>query len=160
VHNVKREVRDELIRQAIEVRQRAYAPYSKFLVGAALRTTGGQTFLGCNVENASYGLAVCAERSAVFAAITAGHKQFECMAIATQGGAMPCGACRQVLSEFNPDLPIFIVDVEAPDKVIEGNLWDLLPGRFALGDKAKGKKAKEQSQRGNRSAERGAEKER
>jgi cytidine deaminase len=137
---VKREVRDELIRQAIEIRQRAYAPYSKFLVGAAVRTASGKTYLGCNVENASYGLAVCAERSAVFAAITAGEKQFECMAIATQGGAMPCGACRQVLSEFNPDLPIYIVDVDKPEKVIEGNLWDLLPGAFTLDRKSREKK--------------------
>lgn len=137
---MKRETRDELIRQAIEVRKRAYAPYSKFLVGAAVRTTSGKTFLGCNVENASYGLAVCAERSAVFAAITAGEKQFECMAIATSGGAMPCGACRQVLSEFNPDLPIFIVDADHPDRIVEGNLWDLLPGAFTLADGAKGKK--------------------
>jgi cytidine deaminase len=93
---VKRETRDELIRQAIEVRKRAYAPYSKFLVGAAVRTASGKTFLGCNVENASYGLAVCAERSAVFAAITAGEKQFECMEIATSGGnavrSVPTGA--------------------------------------------------------------------
>jgi cytidine deaminase len=136
---VKRDIRDELIRQAIEIRQRAYAPYSKFLVGAAVRTTSGKTFLGCNVENASYGLAVCAERSAIFAAITAGEKQFECMAIATQGGAMPCGACRQVLSEFNPDLPIFIVDVDNPEKIVEGNLWDLLPGAFKLDEKGKKK---------------------
>jgi cytidine deaminase len=142
---VKRDVRDELIRQAIEIRQRAYAPYSKFLVGAAVRTASGKTFLGCNVENASYGLAVCAERSAVFAAITAGEKKFECMAIATQGGAMPCGACRQVLSEFNPDLPIYIVDVENPDKIVEGNLWDLLPGAFKLDEKGKSKKSKVQS---------------
>jgi len=141
---VKRDIRDDLIRQAIEIRQRAYAPYSKFLVGAAVRTTSGKTFLGCNVENASYGLAVCAERSAVFAAITAGEKQFECMAIATQGGAMPCGACRQVLSEFNPDLPIFIVDVDNPEKIVEGNLWDLLPGAFKLDEKGKGKKSKVQ----------------
>ncbi len=136
---MKKEVRDELIRQAIEVRQRAYAPYSKFLVGAAVRTKSGKTFLGCNVENASYGLAVCAERSAVFAAITAGEKQFECMAIATQGGAMPCGACRQVLSEFNPDLPIVMVDVDNPEKIIEGSLWELLPGAFKLDEKKKSK---------------------
>ncbi|MCI0362166.1 MAG: cytidine deaminase [Planctomycetaceae bacterium] len=141
---MKRDLRDELIRQAIEIRQRAYAPYSKFLVGAAVRTASGKTFLGCNVENASYGLAVCAERSAVFAAITAGEKQFECMAIATQGGSMPCGACRQVLSEFNPDLPIYIVDVENPDKIVEGNLWDLLPGAFKLDEKGKSKKSKVQ----------------
>jgi cytidine deaminase len=143
---VKRETRDELIRQAIEVRKRAYAPYSKFLVGAAVRTTSGKTFLGCNVENASYGLAVCAERSAVFAAITAGEKQFECMAIATSGGAMPCGACRQVLSEFNPDLPIYIVDVDQPDRIIEGNLWDLLPGAFTPADVGKGKKKESKGQ--------------
>ena len=143
---MKRETRDELIRQAIEVRKRAYAPYSKFLVGAAVRTTSGKTFLGCNVENASYGLAVCAERSAVFAAITAGEKQFECMAIATSGGAMPCGACRQVLSEFNPDLPIFIVDADHPDRIVEGNLWDLLPGAFTLADGAKGKKKEAKTQ--------------
>jgi len=136
---VKKETRDELIRQAVEIRQRAYAPYSKFLVGAAVRTASGKTFLGCNVENASYGLAVCAERSAIFAAITAGEKQFECMAIATQGGAMPCGACRQVLSEFNPDLPIFIVDVDNPEKIVEGNLWELLPGAFKLDEKGKNK---------------------
>jgi cytidine deaminase len=141
---VKKDVRDELIHQAIEVRKRAYAPYSKFLVGAAVRTKSGKTFLGCNVENASYGLAVCAERSAVFAAITAGEKQFECMAIATQGAAMPCGACRQVLSEFNPDLPIYIVDADKPEKIIEGSLWELLPGAFKLDDKAKGNKSKVQ----------------
>jgi cytidine deaminase len=71
------------------------------------------------------------------------------MAIATQGGAMPCGACRQVLSEFNPDLPIFIVDVDNPDKIIEGNLWELLPGAFTLGDGAKdGSKAKKKDTKG------------
>ncbi len=144
---MKRDTRDELIRQAMEIRKRAYAPYSKFLVGAAVRTASGKTFLGCNVENASYGLAVCAERSAIFAAITAGEKQFACMAIATQGSAMPCGACRQVLSEFNPDLPIFIVDVDNPEKIIEGSLWDLLPGAFKLDEKGKGKKSKVQSPR-------------
>ena len=149
---MKREVRDELIRQAIEIRQRAYAPYSKFLVGAAVRTKSGKTFLGCNVENASYGLAVCAERSAVFAAITAGEKQFECMAIATQGGAMPCGACRQVLSEFNPDLPIFIVDIDNPAKIVEGNLWELLPGAFTLNKKPE--KSKVQSPKSKGKAER------
>ncbi len=132
---MKRELPRELIRQAIEIRQRAYAPYSKFLVGAALRTANGQTFLGCNVENASYGLTVCAERSAVFAAVAAGEQQFECLVIATQGGALPCGACRQVLWEFNPDLPIYIVDVDHPEKIVESNLRELLPGAFTLGRK-------------------------
>lgn len=130
---MNREVRDELIRQAIAVRERAYAPYSKFLVGAAVLTASGQTFLGCNVENASYGLTICAERSAVLAAVAAGERQFECLAIATQGGATPCGACRQVLLEFNPELPILIVDADQPQNVVEANLRDLLPGAFRLG---------------------------
>ena len=124
------EVRDELIRQAILVRMQAYAPYSKFLVGAALRTAGGQTFVGCNVENASYGLTICAERAAALAAIAAGQRQFECLAIATQGGAMPCGACRQVLFEFNPELTIYLVDVDRPANVVAANLRELLPGAF------------------------------
>jgi cytidine deaminase len=126
------ESREDLIRQAIGAGGRAYAPYSKFLVGAALRTAGGKTFVGCNVENASYGLTICAERNAAFAAVAAGERQFECLAIATQGGAMPCGACRQVLFEFNPELPILIVDIDHPDKVVEANLRDLLPGAFNL----------------------------
>ncbi len=127
-----REVRDDLIRRAIEVRQQAYAPYSKFLVGAAVRTASGRTLVGCNVENASYGLTVCAERTAVFAAVAAGERQLVALALATQGGAMPCGACRQVLTEFNPDLPIYLVDVDHPEKVVECNLRELLPGAFQL----------------------------
>jgi cytidine deaminase len=123
----------ELIRRAIEVRAQAYAPYSKFLVGAALRTASGKTYVGCNVENASYGLTVCAERVAVFAAVAAGERQFEALAIATQGGATPCGACRQVLFEFHPDLPILILDVDHPNRITEVNLRDLLPGAFTLG---------------------------
>lgn len=131
---MKRDIRDELIRQAIEIRQRSYAPYSKLLVGAALRTAGGKTLLGCSVES-TYALATCAERSAVFAAITAGEKQFEGLAIAAQGALLPCAACRQVLSEFNPDLPLFIVDIDNPEKIIEGSLWDLVPGAPVASEK-------------------------
>ena len=126
------DVRAALIQAALGVRQRAYAKYSNFLVGAALLTTDGQIFTGCNVENASYGLTICAERAAVFAAIAAGHQQFTQLAIATSGGAPPCGACRQVLAEFAPNLPILLVDVNQPGQIRESNLRDLLPGAFVL----------------------------
>ena len=124
--------RQQLITAAIGAREQAYAPYSKFLVGAALLTEDGQIISGCNVENASYGLTICAERNAVLAAVAQGHQQFRAIALATVGGATPCGACRQVLAEFCDDLPILIVDVEQPDRVTETSLAVLLPGRFKL----------------------------
>jgi cytidine deaminase, homotetrameric len=123
--------REALIAAALQVRQRAYAKYSQFLVGAALLTADGRTFTGCNVENVSYGLTNCAERSAVFAAVAAGQQRFELLAIASAGGVTPCGACRQVLVEFAPDLPILLIDVDKPGQVVEANLNHLLPGAFA-----------------------------
>ena len=122
--------RQELIAAAIAVRERAYAKYSHFLVGAAVRAADGRIFVGCNVENASYGLTICAERAAVFAAVAAGQECFQMLAIATSGGHPPCGACRQVLAEFAPDLPVLIVDVNKPENVVETDLAELLPGRF------------------------------
>ena len=125
-------VQADLIKKALAVRERAYAPYSKFLVGAALMTDDGQMFVGCNVENASYGLTICAERAVVFAAVAAGQRKLAYLALASVGGVAPCGACRQVLAEFAPDLTIWLVDAKRPKKIVEGNLWDLLPGRFTL----------------------------
>lgn len=124
--------RQELIAAACEVRQRAYAKYSDFQVGSALRTTTGRIFVGCNVENVSYGLTVCAERVAVASAVAAGEHQFEALAIATAGGATPCGACRQVLAEFCEDLLILLIDVDNDGEVREVRLGDLLPARFSL----------------------------
>jgi cytidine deaminase len=124
--------RQELIKAAIEVRQRAYARYSNFLVGAAILTVDGRIYAGCNVENASYGLTICAERAAVFNAVTAGQRRFELLAIATSGGASPCGACRQVLAEFAPELTVLLIDVDRPSSIVETNIRDLLPGAFAL----------------------------
>ena len=126
-----------VIDAAIAVRQRAYAPYSKFLVGAALLAAEGHIFSGCNVENASYGLTICAERAAVFAAVAAGRRNFALLAIATSGAAAPCGACRQVLSEFAPELPIVLIDVDRlevdlPGAMVKVHLQDLLPGAFKL----------------------------
>lgn len=122
----------QLIAQALAVRLRAHAPYSQFFVGAAVRTAAGQVYSGCNVENASYGLTNCAERTAVFAAVAAGEKEFTRLAIASPGGVSPCGACRQVLAEFAPSLAILLVDADRPEQVAEVNLADLLPGRFVF----------------------------
>lgn len=122
-----------LIRAAIEARQRAYAPYSKFTVGAALETDSGEVFTGCNVENGSFGLTICAERFAVGAALVAGHRQFTRVVVASEGKAGPCGACRQVLAEFG-NLEILMVD---DDGQIERRrqLDDLLPEQFKLLDR-------------------------
>ena len=97
-----------LIEFALAARKHAYAPYSKFAVGAALVTESGEIFGGCNVENASLGLTMCAERVALFAAVSAGFREFAGMALATEAKnpVAPCGACRQVLAEFNASLPI------------------------------------------------------
>lgn len=124
----------QLIDQALANGQRAYAPYSRFLVGAALRSEGAEprVFAGCNVENASYGLTNCAERTALFAAVAAGERKFARLAIASSGGVTPCGACRQVLAEFAPDLGILLVDADQPERIAEVNLAELLPGRFVF----------------------------
>ena len=122
--------RKELIARACAVRENAYAKYSNFHVGAALLTSDGSIFDGVNVENASYGLTNCAERTAVFSAVAAGHTQFVAVAVATEGGHGPCGACRQVLVEFGTDLIILQVDSTNPDAVTETTIGELLPGNF------------------------------
>lgn len=125
--------RAELISAAMGVRPRAYAPYSHYPVGAALLTRGQNIFTGVNVENAAYPSGMCAERAAVFSAVTAGERDFEAMAVATGKGGSPCGACRQVLSEFNPDLLVILVD-EHGHITLEAPLRDLLPHSFGPGD--------------------------
>lgn len=120
---------NEIIRVAKEIRQAAYAPFSNFHVGAALLTTDGRVFAGVNVENSSYGLTICAERSAAVTAVTAGYHEFAAIAIASPGGVTPCGACRQFLFEFG-DLRVLMVD--ANQKAIPRNclLSELLPDGF------------------------------
>src|SRR5438034_1640045 len=106
------EVNVELLQErAWAARKRAYAPYSQFLVGAALLTRSGEIFTGCNVENVSFGLTLCAERAAVAAAIQAGHRDFVGIAVAadTAVPVIPCGACRQFLAEFSTDLAIYCI---------------------------------------------------
>ena len=120
---------DSLISAARSVQARAYAPYSHFRVGAALESSDGKVFLGCNVENASYGLTICAERSAVFAAVSAGATRFRRAVVVSDVDppAAPCGACRQVLAEFGLDLPIDGVGSKA---TVHWRLSDLLPAAF------------------------------
>jgi cytidine deaminase len=117
-----------LVVAALEARSRAYAPYSNFAVGAALQTTAGRVFGGCNVENASFGLTICAERVALAKAVSEGERDFRAIAVVSRGGATPCGACRQVLAEFNPDLRVIVADLEGNRR--EFSLRALLPEAF------------------------------
>jgi cytidine deaminase len=120
----------ELIQAALDAQQRAYCIYSDFPVGAALRTVSGRIFQGVNVENASFGLTICAERVAAGAAVTAGERDFTQIAVVSRTGVSPCGACRQFLAEFSPSLRIVMIDSLKPGAVYETTLDVLLPGRF------------------------------
>jgi cytidine deaminase len=117
-----------LIKSAVEVKRHAYTPYSHFAVGAALLTKSGKVFTGCNVENLSFRLTVCAEEAAVAAAIAGGERDFTAIAVVADSKelAMPCGACRQVLAEFNPDIEVITATADGRK---EGTflLSDLLP---------------------------------
>ena len=121
---------DPLITAAVEAKGRAYAPYSKFRVGAAIETEDGRVFTGCNVENASYGLTICAERVAAAAAVAAGAKKFRRVVVATdvEPPSSPCGACRQFLSEFGLD-PLIVAT--GPSTTRQWRLAELLPAAFA-----------------------------
>ena len=130
----------ELVNQAIEARERAYAPYSKFKVGAAILTKEGAVFPGCNIENASYGATICAERVAVANMVSSGHTDPIAIAICYNETefALPCGICRQVLSEFadqNEDLIVLMAKTDGTYQ--ETTLSTLLPGAFKLIDSKK-----------------------
>ncbi|MBW1810845.1 MAG: cytidine deaminase [Deltaproteobacteria bacterium] len=120
----------ELIDRAAAASKNAHAPYSRFKVGAALQVESGQVFVGCNVENASYGATVCAERNAVAQAVVNGHKKFKRIAImtATSPPAPPCGLCRQVLVEFCDELPILLANPRG--EVVRAKLSKLIPQPF------------------------------
>ena len=124
----------KLIRAALKARAAAVAPYSRFQVGAALLTSSGSIIRGANVESASYGLTCCAERVALFKALTDGARDFVAVAVVARcaGGAMPCGACRQLLAEYAPQARVFVADSAKPDRIREFSVSELLPGAFVL----------------------------
>lgn len=130
---------NSLIREAVKASRRAVAPYSKFRVGAALLTRDGTVIHGANVESVSYGLTCCAERIALFKALTEGHKHFTAIAVvAPSAHPMPCGACRQLLAEHAPHARVFVADSRRPANVREFTIDQLLPEAFrSLDDKRK-----------------------
>jgi cytidine deaminase len=117
-----------LVEAARAVRARSYSPYSHYAVGAAVLTKNGRIFTGTNVENASYSLTICAERAAIFKAVSEGERDFGSIAVVTENGGTPCGACRQVMAEFAPNLRVIIADAHTVRSVF--TLPELLPNSF------------------------------
>ena len=126
--------KQRLVRAAARARERAVAPYSRFKVGAALLTKDGEIISGANVESASYGLTCCAERVALFNALTSGRKNFVAVAVVARapGGPMPCGACRQLLAEYAPGAKVLVADSRALNKIREFPVRELLPLAFVI----------------------------
>lgn len=124
------ETRNNLIQSALDARQWAYAPYSHYKVGAALLTASGRVYDGVNVENAAYPNGICAERVAVFKAVSEGEREFSAIAVVTSNGGSPCGACRQVLSEFGKDTLVYLAD-ERGEIYRETTVAGLLPFAFS-----------------------------
>ena len=124
----------KLIKEAEKARKKAYTPYSKFQVGAAVLCADGKMFSGCNIENASFGLTVCAERVAIYKAISEGSTKFEAIAVIgdTNKPCSPCGACRQVISEFGEDIPLIMANLKGDVKIIQ--IKELLPEAFGKND--------------------------
>ena len=122
------EQREELIKAACEIRPQAYAPYSRYQVGAAILCDDERVITGVNVENAVLNLGACAERSAIFTAVGEGVRRILAVAVCTENGGSPCGACRQMISEFAGDIPIYMSDADG--NVREATLYELLPDQF------------------------------
>ncbi|MCO4850101.1 cytidine deaminase [Bacillus vallismortis] len=127
--------RQELITEALKARDMAYVPYSKFQVGAALLTTDGKVYRGCNIENAAYSMCNCAERTALFKAVSEGDTEFQMLAVAadTPGPVSPCGACRQVISELCTK-DVIVVMTNLQGQIKEMTVEELLPGAFSSED--------------------------
>jgi cytidine deaminase len=123
------EMREQLIEAAKQARQWAYAPYSHYLVGAAVLTSSGRIYDGVNIENAAYPATICAERVALFKAVSEGERQFIALAVVTNNGGTPCGICRQVLAEFGLDTTILVAD-DSGEVKLEVSLNELLPLAF------------------------------
>jgi cytidine deaminase len=127
--------KEKLMEEAKLASEKAYVPYSKFPVGAALLTNDGQVFRGCNIENSSYSMTNCAERTAIFKAVSDGITGFKALAVTgdTEGPISPCGACRQVIAEFcDSDMPVYLTNLNGIVK--ETTVGELLPGAFSKED--------------------------
>ena len=129
MNSISEQEKQALIDLANTARQRAYAPYSNYPVGAALRTKTGRIFTGVNVENAAYPQTICAERVAVFKAVSEGEKEFEVISVVTDNGGSPCGGCRQVLAEFGLDTIVLLADGNGK-LLAETTVAELLPQAF------------------------------
>ena len=130
--NMKIDVKN-LFEQAKKIRENAYAPYSKFKVGAALLTENGNVYTGVNVENVSFGLTICAERNAIFSAVANGEKKFKAIAVVIDSGddlAIPCGACRQVIYEFGKDIDVIMANASGKYEI--NKISELLPKAFSF----------------------------
>lgn len=131
--NLSQDQKKMLLTKAIAVRSNAYAPYSKYAVGSAVLADGGEMYDGANVENAAYPSSMCAERSAIFKAVSNGERKIGAIAVVSENGGFPCGACRQVLSEFSKDA--FIIVATGSGEIIhETTLTELLPHTFGPED--------------------------
>jgi cytidine deaminase len=119
----------KLIQIAIEARKKAYVPYSHYPVGAALLTRSGEIYTGANIENAAFSVTICAERTAIFKAVSEGERDLQAIAVVTKNGGTPCGSCRQAMAEFNPNMKIYIAN-EKGELVQETTLKEILPGYF------------------------------
>ncbi|KUK96530.1 MAG: Cytidine deaminase [Anaerolineaceae bacterium 46_22] len=126
------EIKDKLIQRAKEAWGRAYAPYSNYNVGAALLTESGEIYDGVNVENAVYPLGICGERTAIFKAVSEGHRSFQAIAVVTKNGGTPCGACRQVMAEFGLDTIVLIANTDG-ELIHQLTVAELLP--YSFGEK-------------------------
>jgi len=123
------DLRHQLINLALQARQWAYAPYSHYTVGAVVLTDSGKIYDGVNIENAAYPAGICAERVAIFKAVSEGERRFKTIVVATENGGSPCGSCRQVMAEFGLETEVLVVD--ATGKVtLETTVGSLLPGAF------------------------------
>ena len=124
----------DLIHEAVEARLQAHAKYSRFSVGSAILSEDGTIFRGCNVENASFGLTLCAERVALTSAITSGHRTFQAIAIVADRLAAPCGACRQLLAEYASIVEVILIDSKSPKSHTSATMNTLLPHAFTGDD--------------------------
>lgn len=124
------DILQKLINKAKEARLKAYVPYSQFKVGSAILTENGSIFTGCNIENASFGLSICAERVTIFKAVSSGYKDFKAIVIICdmEEPCSPCGACRQVMVEFSPDMEVIMINLENKSKIVKAK--ELLPDFF------------------------------